>query len=380
MIKSATYEVRILILFLLELLIRLKKLMVYSVTGKHEFERICESHCDIYEKTIRISQWIKRSKYKQIRNFIPKNELIINEVQKTLSLSCRDHQHQPNTKKSSKRHGSKSIPKGDNCRSGRIEDADLRLTMAIRTSTRDFLRLIKNYKRVKLSKKIEEMLSDTLYRIICYDTSVLLSDKLASIKYDAEIYSHSSRVLSLWNNLVKSDNDVSNVFPEVLRKEITSRSDIVSNRWSHIGFQGEDPGTDFRGMGMLGLTQLEYLSRRPKCLARDLLKRSLNESHSYPLAIVGINVTYNLLNLYKEGSLKHLYYDTREPLFSSKKQNLKIITTIYDLYVELFLRFDCYWHDSKPENIFAFRELMEKFIDIVKVDLRNRTFSFKFIY
>ena len=30
----------------------------------------------------------------------------------------------------------------------------------------------------------------------------------------------------------------------------------TSSQWTQIGFQGEDPMTDFRGMGMLGLDQL----------------------------------------------------------------------------------------------------------------------------
>ena len=30
----------------------------------------------------------------------------------------------------------------------------------------------------------------------------------------------------------------------------------VTKQWQDIGFQGEDPKTDFRGMGMLGLHNL----------------------------------------------------------------------------------------------------------------------------
>ena len=30
----------------------------------------------------------------------------------------------------------------------------------------------------------------------------------------------------------------------------------VSKQWQDIGFQGDDPKTDFRGMGMLGLLNL----------------------------------------------------------------------------------------------------------------------------
>ncbi len=30
----------------------------------------------------------------------------------------------------------------------------------------------------------------------------------------------------------------------------------ITKQWQDIGFQGDDPGTDFRGMGMLGLHNL----------------------------------------------------------------------------------------------------------------------------
>jgi hypothetical protein len=30
----------------------------------------------------------------------------------------------------------------------------------------------------------------------------------------------------------------------------------LSKQWTDVGFQGDDPKTDFRGMGMLGLNQL----------------------------------------------------------------------------------------------------------------------------
>ena len=34
--------------------------------------------------------------------------------------------------------------------------------------------------------------------------------------------------------------------------------DKISKRWTEIGFQGTDPSTDFRGMGLLGLVNLQY--------------------------------------------------------------------------------------------------------------------------
>jgi hypothetical protein len=42
--------------------------------------------------------------------------------------------------------------------------------------------------------------------------------------------------------------------------------------WGIVGFQGKDPSTDFRGMGLLGLEQLLYFSKYDA--ARDILQDS----------------------------------------------------------------------------------------------------------
>ena len=47
-------------------------------------------------------------------------------------------------------------------------------------------------------------------------------------------------MVQLWNNLQ----------PKVALKE------RISEQWTLIGFQGTDPATDFRGMGLLGLLNL----------------------------------------------------------------------------------------------------------------------------
>ena len=40
-------------------------------------------------------------------------------------------------------------------------------------------------------------------------------------------------------------------------EKLTSR---VSPQWKELGFQGNDPATDFRGMGIFGLMCLQYPS------------------------------------------------------------------------------------------------------------------------
>jgi len=64
--------------------------------------------------------------------------------------------------------------------------------------------------------------------------------------------------------------------------------------WENIGFQGNDPATDLRGVGFLGLIQPLYLvtsSPQTLTLAKDLHKLSQSVSQEFPLMVLSINVT-----------------------------------------------------------------------------------------
>jgi hypothetical protein len=65
----------------------------------------------------------------------------------------------------------------------------------------------------------------------------------------------------------------------------------ITRQWGQIGFQGSDPATDFRGMGMQGLDDLLYYAKIHPASARRTLKCSLHPVSWYPFAIVGINIT-----------------------------------------------------------------------------------------
>lgn len=397
MIKLATRYIKLLLLLLIDFLTRIKKICDFICTGKHEVERICESNTDIYEKCMSVDRWLTQTKCREVKSFLSRNllrttneraSLIKRSIEQVLSYA--DNRSK---KGGGISHSGKKSRRKDTNVFADFEEGDIVLNSYLRDLSKELLRIISVSKHLK-GPKNEKIgcLHDILYRILAYRVTVYLAEELAATKYDPELEDHTRRLISLWNNLVISDtveessNDrvklprLSKAFPSNLNYRISCRSDIVSSRWSHIGFQGEDPGTDFRGMGLLGLLQLEYLARKPKKLPSDLLSRSLSSDHGYPFAIVGINITFNLLNLFREGHMKHLYFDEGDVLFRNKERMLSIMKTFNDLYVELFLRFDCFWHQSKPQNIFEFKALMEKFVDIVKTDLSNRNFSMKFIY
>lgn len=403
-IKVIIEYVKLILILLLDLLFRVQKFIKFLWFGKHEIQRICEAEEDIYEKASKVDLWLDRTNFVSIRKFLDQqfgykshlkpNSSVARKAINKILFDYRKNETQlfarPAKRKTrGKIKGSSQTISNNNTnylnKLSNLEDGDIILNTVLRELTSELVKLIEKAKHLHdMSANDKECLRDIIYRIITYKITLMLGEQLASTKYDADLDTHTDKLISLWNNLVRadklSDKTKPKAFPPELSYEINDKKDIVSNRWSHIGFQGEDPGTDFRGMGILGLTQLEYLSRRDKNLARDLLKRSLNEEHSYPLAIVGINVTYNLLCLYRDGSMKHLYYDTGDTLFRNKHRNLNLLKTFNNLYVELFLRFDCFWHEAKPENIFEFKSLMEKFVSIIKADLCSRDFSFKFIY
>ena len=69
----------------------------------------------------------------------------------------------------------------------------------------------------------------------------------------------------------------------------------VTTEWGRLGFQGDDPATDFRGMGVLGLHNLVYFGEHyPDVFARLIEKQ---RKRDYPLACAGIHVTSMLLEL-----------------------------------------------------------------------------------
>jgi len=75
--------------------------------------------------------------------------------------------------------------------------------------------------------------------------------------------------------------------------------------WESIGFQGEDPSTDLRGCGMLGLlTTLNFISNpTTTALAIDVYRLSEDEVQNFPFCVMGINITRITLQIFREGKL-----------------------------------------------------------------------------
>lgn len=75
--------------------------------------------------------------------------------------------------------------------------------------------------------------------------------------------------------------------------------------WEDIGFQGSDPSTDLRGVGLLGLVHALYLVMTPEIFpfSQDVYKLSRQETQEFPLMVLSLNVTRITLHILRDGLL-----------------------------------------------------------------------------
>lgn len=68
--------------------------------------------------------------------------------------------------------------------------------------------------------------------------------------------------------------------------------------------QGNDPATDLRGVGLFGLLQFLYLTCDQMLpLGLKLYKVANSESQPFPLAVLSLNLTNIVLNVFNTGKL-----------------------------------------------------------------------------
>lgn len=72
-----------------------------------------------------------------------------------------------------------------------------------------------------------------------------------STKFDADAAEHQMLLLRLWSSLMSGSGSTLGNRGEV---------PLIGEHWKVLGFQGTNPATDFRGMGLLGLLNLIYFA------------------------------------------------------------------------------------------------------------------------
>ncbi|XP_076761954.1 ELMO domain-containing protein 2 [Xylocopa sonorina] len=186
------------------------------------------------------------------------------------------------------------------------------------------------------------------YRQLCVEC-----EELRKTPYDAENSEHELLLLKLWKLLMPHE-------------PLDAR---VTKQWQQIGFQGDDPKTDFRGMGILGLENLVYFAQEYPSAAAHVLSHSTHSRYGYAFAIVGINLTSMALRLLRDGSAKtHIY---------NSSKGFPTIRAFHHFYCYLFYEFDGFWIHSKPSNMMEFSSIQEKFENSIRMALADSSTVFR---
>ncbi|XP_032512847.2 ELMO domain-containing protein 2 [Danaus plexippus] len=209
----------------------------------------------------------------------------------------------------------------------------------------------------KINRKIHDAFIPSfrlcLQQIWCYRQLIEEVEDLRCTQFDSNNSSHEEKLLNLWNLMVPD-------------KPLEAR---VSKDWQYIGFQGDDPKTDFRGMGLLGLENLLYFVTEYPQVATHVLSHSRHPKYGYTYAIVGINLTSMAYYLLKDGSAKTYMFNS--------KPHLPNIDLFHKFYCYLFYEFDKLWIASKPENIMEFSMIFKKFENAIRTELADPASVFR---
>ncbi|XP_067899550.1 ELMO domain-containing protein 2 isoform X1 [Heterodontus francisci] len=211
------------------------------------------------------------------------------------------------------------------------------------------VRDIMQIKKVSIQKdpKFKLSLQTCLLQISGFKKLFVDVENLRKQPFDSSNKQHEAMLIKLWSLLM----------PHV---HLESR---ITKQWGDIGFQGDDPKTDFRGMGMLGLHNLVFFGEHYTETARQTLSRSNHPKLGYSYAIVGINLTEMAYSMLKSGLLKVHFYN----LVSGAPQ----LHNFHQFYCYLMYEFDQFWFKEGPSSIMEFNHYREQFHERIKQLLQD---------
>lgn len=192
-----------------------------------------------------------------------------------------------------------------------------------------------------------------LGQIIGYTRIVSKVEMVRQRKHNVDISEYEHHLRQIWS---------------ILQPNMTLTG-MKSKQWAEIGFQGEEPHTDLRGMGMLGLVQLWYFVTIYPDVARHVYSHSIHPVSGYPFAIVGISLTSTLRDLLQSGRLRYHFYNVC--LAAPKLEHF------HEAYCYLFYQFDKFWCADKPKDIMEFGRVSKEFKAMSESQLRKLEFVMK---
>lgn len=129
---------------------------------------------------------------------------------------------------------------------------------------------------------------------------------------------------------------------------------LKTPQWKEMGWQGDDPATDFRGAGLYGLQNLIFLGQEYPGVFRSLLDKTDGEraAWEYPFAVAGLNLTFMLsdvleLHAPQPSSRQPAASSAGVPRTAAARGFLALLTedpnAFEQLYCHSFQRLDATW-------------------------------------
>eukprot|EP00731_Ephydatia_muelleri_P017993 Em0011g33a len=208
-------------------------------------------------------------------------------------------------------------------------------------------------KRVKkLPDDCDERILPSLSRIVSLAALKKELEAMRSEAYSEDNTEHKSTLLQLWDLLMPS-------------APLEAR---ITKEWQQIGFQGTDPATDFRGMGLLGLYCFHYFAAHHNGIARSIHLHSHHPKYGYPLAIVSIDLTSLLFGWTMSGIMDNY-------LHCAVSQWPISVEEFMEIHCYLLDKFDKFWISKDPENLMAFNAIRTEFAsqlqqELIKEDIK----------
>ena len=178
------------------------------------------------------------------------------------------------------------------------------------------------------------------------------------------------RVNTSFQSADKSHQELLQKLRQLVEPMLPAGARAPNRDWRYVGFQGDDPGTDFRGMGIFALHQLIYFAEtRPRTVQRilseaneerwsDVSEHTTSTGSSmpqlkryYPFAVTGIHVSAFVARLVQQGALMTAWIG---------ESSDTILRKINDLYCDTFILFHELWRKGPERSIMEFQQVFRE--------------------
>lgn len=105
--------------------------------------------------------------------------------------------------------------------------------------------------------------------------------KIAKLRFNVDSIPHNRMLQTLW---MKITDD-------------TRQCDKTGSHWQQIGFQGNDPSTDIRGCGLLGVLQIIFMLEAYPDIISKVYLLSMDNHQNFPLVLVSFAITGIVIRL-----------------------------------------------------------------------------------